>query len=375
MEKTTAHQFKQLIEASKRVLITTGKQTTGDGLASALALFLILKKLNKNAEIVVDGFEAPAAYRFLPELNQIKPAVKRLKKYLISLDISQTGIEDLAYDIQNDQLRIHLTPQRGVFNPNDLQFQTSEFSFDLIITVAANDLESLGNLYDYHRDLFFQIPVINIDSSVNNDNFGHLNLIDITATSAAEIIYKLLKELEIEVLDTNIANCLLTGMIAATRSFKSATVTPQSLAIAGELINLGADRQQIVNHLYQTKTIPILKLWGKILSRLTSLPDKKLIWSKLDLHDFTETSCSPKDIHGVIDELIATSPVAEVVVLFYQMEINSTKVIVHAEGLKNALNLTRKYFPTGDKNNAYLEINKSLDLAENEIIEHLKKQL
>ena len=274
MTQEIPKQIQQLIETSKRILITTSHQFSGDDLASAVALFLILNKLNKNAEIVIDSFELPQEFGFLPEVRNIKPNVKKLKKYLINLNISQTGIEELAYDIEGDNLRIHFSPKKGVLTPEDLTFNTSEFSFDLIFTVGAADLESLGTLYDHHRDLFYQIPVINIDNSPSNDSFGHINLIDVTATSSAEIIYNLIKNLQLPVLDEKISTCLLTGMIAATRSFKTENVTPISLTIASELMNLGANRQEIITKLYQTKTISILKLWGKILTRLQSDPEK-----------------------------------------------------------------------------------------------------
>lgn len=375
MAQEVSKQIIQLMQKGKRVLITTSRQHSGDGLASSLALLLILKKINKYAEVVIDSFEIPAEYQFLPNINEVKAEVKKLKKYIINLDISQSGLDELAYDIKNDNLRIHLSPKRGVFTPADLKFQTSEFAFDLIITVGAADLESLGALYDYHRDLFYQIPVINIDNSIGNDNYGHINLVDITATSSAEIIYQLIKDSESQMLDSKIATCLLTGMIAATRSFKSENVSPKSLTVASELIYLGANRQEIVTKLYQTKTIPTLKLWGKILSRLQSDQEKRLIWSKLDPHDFTDTDTNEKFIYGVVEELIAASPLAEVVVLFYQSGNSRTKVILHAQGLKNALSLVRQHSPSGNKDIAYFTVDQSLDKTEAEIINHLKTQL
>jgi len=375
MAQETPKQVLKLIQDSRRVLITTRRQFSGDGLACALALFLILKKFSKNSEIIIDSFQLPPEYQFLPEINEVKAEVKKLKRYIINLDISQTGLEELAYDIKGDNLRIHLSPQKGVFTPADLKFQTSEFAFDLIFVIGAADLESLGALYDFHRDLFYQIPVINIDNSLNNDNFGHINLTDITATSCAEIIYNLIKELKLDILDNKIATCLLTGMISATRSFKTENVTPASLTIAGELMNLGANRQEIVTKLYQTKTIPLLKLWGKILSRLQSIPEKKIIWSKVDLHDFTETMANPNHLLNVIDELIATTPLVDAIVIFYQTEPQITRAILYAPGLKNALGLVRKYQPTGNKDYAYFSTFKPLAEAETEIIEHLKSQV
>ena len=64
------------------------------------------------------------------------------------------------------------------------------------------------------------------------------------------------------------ATALLAGMIAATNSFQSPQVTPQTLELASQLIVRGADRQKVIESLYRTKDIDTLKNWGKVLSRL-----------------------------------------------------------------------------------------------------------
>ena len=114
---------------------------------------------------------------------------------------------------------------------------------------------------------------------------------------------------------------------------------------------------------------------GQNFNPFTVRPGKKLVWSKLDLHDFTETASGPKDIKGVVDELIVASPLAEVVVLFYQIDSQNTKIILHTQGPKNALSLVRQYSSEGNKYNAYFSINKNLKEAETEIINHLKSQI
>lgn len=375
MERNISSPIKELIVKSKKILITTRKQFTGDGLASALALLLILQKLNKNAEVVIDNFKLPDNLKFLPEAGRVKNEVKRLKKFIINLDISQTGVEALNYDIQGNNLRIHLTPKFGVFTPEDLKFETSQFTFDLIITVDAPELEGLGKLYDHHRDIFYQIPVINIDHSANNEQYGHVNLVDLTAASTAEIVFALAADLGANLLDQKIATCLLAGLISKTKSFKTNQVTPRALTIAGELINLGANRKEIVAHLYQTKTIATLKLWGKILSRLQADPALKIVWSKLDLHDFTEAGATEKDLAGVAEELITSSPLAQIVVLFFQLGLNQTKVLLHTQNLSNALVLTREFNSSGDKKNASFVVNEGLEQTEQLVLNSLKKQI
>ncbi len=369
MARETEEQIKELISKSKKILITTKAKPTGDGLASCLALKRALSKINKNAEVIIDNFTMPQEYSFLPDIFEIKTEVIKLKKFTINLDISQTGIDELSYDLEGNNLKIYLSPKRGVFTADDLKFQTSQFAYDLIFTLATSDLESLGKLYDHHRDFFYQIPVINIDNSPANEQYGHVNLVDITATSVAEILYRLISEWPEKIIDEPLATSLLTGIIAATRSFKTANVTPNSLTLASQLIELGAKRQEIITHLYQTKTINTLKLWGRILARLQSYPQYKLIWSKLNPYDFTESGAQESEVSGVIDNLIAMSPLAEIIILFYQTSLNETKIIARSLGTTSILNLTRTFTPQGDKGEVFFILNKNLEEAEKEVTE------
>jgi len=368
-------QIKNYLMQSKKVLITSRREITGDGLCSALSLLHILRKLNKNADIIIDGFKAPQNFNFLQGLDQIKSEAKKIKKSIISLDISQTGLENLHYDIKDQTLRIHLTPKQGNFQAEDLNFKVSEFAYDLIITVDAPQIEDLGNLYDHHRDLFYQIPLINFDHSPTNEQYGHFNLIDITAASTTQIIYQMIKKLDLDVIDLSVADSLLAGLISKTKSFKTPQVTPEALTVAGELISLGADRKKIVSQLFQTKTISSLKLWGKILSRLETDPDYKMVWSRLDRHDFTDSKAGEQDISGVIEELILTNPQAEIVVLFYQTDPGQTKILLHSDKNQNALNLAKSFNPLGNQTSVSFKVEKELAEAEAAVLSKIKAQI
>ena len=375
MKENQTQQLKEQILKSHKILITTKRSPTGDGLATSLALFLLFKKLNKNSDIIIDGFVINDNYSFLPEIKNIKPQISTIKKFTLNINIAQTGLEDLAYDIQGSNLKIYLSPKQGEFEPEDIKLETGEFSYDLIIAVDTPELEALGKLYDYHRDIFFKLPLINIDHHLTNEQYGHLNIIDITASSASEIVFELGKNLLPEGIDSAIATCLLTGLIDKTKSFKSAGVTPRSLSIASELMKLGANRKEIVSKLYQTKTISMLKLWGKILSRLQSDNDLKIAWSKADLSDFTESGANFKDVPGIAEELITSSPQAEIVVLFYQTNLEEIKVMVYSQGSISTLALAKAFSPIGDKTQGYFSIHGNLNEIEKQVITEIKTQL
>lgn len=142
-------------------------------------------------------------------------------------------------------------PEGGNFKDSDVSTGSEGYKYDLVITLGAANLESLGKVFTNHRDFFFQTPIINVDRSLLNENFGQLNIVESSLTSLAELSYRLLKNN----LDKDIMTALLAGMITATNSFQSPQTTPETLELASQLIIKGADRVAIIEELYRTKDI------------------------------------------------------------------------------------------------------------------------
>lgn len=171
-----------------------------------------------------------------------------------------------------------------------------------------------------NAEFFFAVPIISVDHQAKHTRFGQVNLVDVTAASNAEIAFELIRALGFNVLDDQVATSLLTGIIAKTKSFQAPSVTPRSLAVASHLISAGAKREEIIDHLYQSKSIASLKLWGRALARLQSDSDDRLVWSLLSEQDFVKSGASPEDLPGAIDELITNVPSAEMIILLYSRD-------------------------------------------------------
>jgi phosphoesterase RecJ-like protein len=376
MGLSTVQQIFEAIKKSNHNLIAFRKNPNGDTIASALTLALLLKKMDKPVDVVSDGFTLPKNFDFLPEAKKINPSLSNLKKIILSLDLSQNKINDFSYDIKDNKLNIFITPENSLFDEKKISTSTSNFKYDLIFTVDTYDLESLGRVYDENTEFFFNMPVVNIDHSPDNEHFGQINLVEITATSTAEILFNLIESLDSKLLDENIATCLLTGMIVKTKSFKTNQVTPRSLNIASQLIAAGAKREQIIQNLYQTRTLATLKIWGKILARIRNDSGKKLVWSLLEKRDFDELGLKPDCLPDVIDELISNAPEAEIIILFYETAPDQICGLIHTNRNYNALTLTQPFNPVGVKTSAHFYLkDKSLFEAQREVIEKIKERL
>lgn len=379
-------QIFEQIKKAKNILITFNRVWSGDAVASALALYQVLKKLDKNVDIAAEKFGQGDLYNFLPGYSNIQNSLDNLRKFIITLDISDAKVDKIKYKLEENTLDFIISPRDGFFTHDDIKSRSGDFKFDLIITLDTPDLESLGSIYDNDTEFFYQVPIINIDHNSNNEEYGQINQVELTAIATTEIIFNLLNDYSRDLIDENIATCLLAGIISKTKSFKTQNITPQSLSISSQLVSLGARREEIVTKLYRSRSLNVLKLWGRVLAKLKSSLDNKLVWSTLSQHDFAKTGTGENDLDEVIDELIINIPQAKIVALIYESElkekdeiIKATNALIYSVKNIDSLALTKKWEPIGTKYLAKITLPGTMEINEREIIttieENLKKLL
>jgi nanoRNase/pAp phosphatase (c-di-AMP/oligoRNAs hydrolase) len=371
-------QLAKAIEESRHVLVLFSTINDGDAIASALALKLFIEKQHKQVDIAASGFMLPKNYRFLPAAETIRAELAHLQKFIIKVDVSRSPIETLSYDIKDNTLSIYLTPKHGLITKNELRTAQSTFKYDLVITLNTPDLESLGSIFYNNTDLFYRTSIVNIDRLPSNERYGQINVVDLTATSTSEIIYKTLKQIGEQYIDVNTATALLTGMTIATNSFKNPNITPLTLQIASQLVNTGADREKVVQNLYRTRTISTLKLWGQALTHLQHDAKLGLVWTTLTHEDFTRSGAAMEDLTGITEEIISNSPEARIIMVLYEADdIDGKKVIkgtVTTEKNNDAILLLKPLKPEGNKKQAiFTMVDKTLTQTEAIAIEVIKE--
>ncbi len=311
-------QIQHLLDESKHILVTFRKDGSGDAIASAIALSLFLQKQNKHVDIVVDHFALPKKFSFLPSVNHIKSQFPHLQKFIITMDLKESGVEELSYDIKDNKLQVFITPKTGSLSREQVQTAQSEFRYDLIITLDTADLHSLGALTEMNTSLFYALPIINIDYKPNNERYGQINMVSLPSTSTSEVVAELLRKMNETDINADIATALLTGMISNTNSFKTKDIKPNTLALASRLIGMGADRDHIIQELYRTKTLSSLKLWGIALAHLEFDSTLGLASITITREDFARTSATEHDLYDIIDELIGNSPEAKLILILHE---------------------------------------------------------
>jgi len=375
MALNETQQVTEAIKKSHHILITFRKDFTIDAVASALALYLVLKKQEKLVDIICSDFKLPDSLKFLPTTKNIKDNFSTLQKFVINLDTTKNKVDEFSYDLKKDKLKIYITPKSGSFEQKNIKAESSEYKYDLVIALDTPDLESLGKIYRNFTEFFYNTSIINIDHKAENEHFGQINLTNMNAVATAEILFNLINEIDRNLIDSEVATCLMTGLISKTRSFKTNNVTPKTLEVASQLLSAEADRDAIIKSLYRSRSLTTLNLWGRVLARLKNDGNNKLVWSLLTENDFVEAQASHNDLPDVIDELISFIPGVEVVVLIYQLG-GKNCVMVHTLKNHNALYLTSSFNPDGSKNLAeFCLTEKTLLEAEKQIIKKIKERL
>ena len=368
-----AEQFFRQINDSRKLAVTFNKNWSGDSLATGLALAQLLLKLGKEITLAADPANQQQQLSWLPFFPFIQPVLDGAKYFIISLDTSQTKIKDLKYHLSPEQLDIIIAPEYGYLSPHHLSTQAGEFPYQAVVVLGCPDLDSLGAPYQDQPELFQQTALINLDYGADNEAYGQINLIDVKSSSVSELVWQLFAD-QTELIDADIATCLLTGIISATNNFKNNNLSPQTLAAAAELIRLGARREDIIDRLYRSKKIDTLKLWGSGLANLAISGNQKLAWTFFDYQAIKDAKLKRHDLINLVEELIANLPTLEVVIIFVDKGPVTTALLY---SLKNfdALALTKNYQGQGNKKLAQIVINRPLAAAIEEFVPALNREL
>ncbi|MFC1599454.1 bifunctional oligoribonuclease/PAP phosphatase NrnA [Patescibacteria group bacterium] len=307
-------QIVELLKNSEKILILPSAPPDGDSIGSALALFHVLKKMGKEATVVCSD-PVPEVLDFLPTTNVIDDQLATSNDFIVTLDCSKAKIDTIKTDVEDNKVNIIITPKQGSIGEKEVSFNYGPSKYDLIVTVDTGDLEQLGKLYEHNAGLFTQLPVINIDHHVSNTQFGKINYVDIMASSTTEMLVPIIEDLGEDLIDEDVATLLLAGIITDTGSFQNANTSPKAFASAAHLLSYGARQQEIIQHVYKTKNLTMLKLWGRVLTKIQFDPLYRIVWSTISQQDFTQTNSNPDETGDIIDELMTNAPGADVVML------------------------------------------------------------
>ncbi len=255
------------LKNSQQVLLATHSNPDGDAIGSLIAMGLALASIDKKITLHVES-PIPAVYRFLP-------AVDRVIRKIHSID-----------------------------------------AYDTAVILDCGDMQRIGKA----AGLIGRIPnTINIDHHFTNSGFGVLQKIDPTACATAEIVYRIIKQMDIPI-SRDIAVAIYSGILTDTGSFRFANTNQAAFAICEEMVELGVKPYHIAQYVYGTYSLGRIKLLNLALDSIEISPNGRLSMMTVTREMLSETKTQPEDADGLIN---------------YARRIEDVKMAVLIQEIKN----------------------------------------
>ena len=246
------------LRQADKLLLTTHENPDGDALGSLLATHQILTLLGKDSLMFMaaDEFPLPAEYRHM----------------------------DFT----------------GVLNqpPDDVDERTVVFLDCGNIDRMPVDFLQQGDLH-----------ILNIDHHHDNTRFGTVNLVVPDASCTAEIVFRISKELGVEITPP-IGEALYVALVTDTGRFMYENTTSEAHRMAAELIELGVDVHSVYRRLYEDLPFGRLQLLARALGRVSRHDDGALTVTYLTREDYEQTGSLETDSEGIVDHIRAVEGTA-----------------------------------------------------------------
>ncbi len=268
---------KQLVERIKQaqnVLVTVSKNPTVDQLAAAIGLTLALNHIGKHGTAVFSG-QVPSTLEFLRPEETLEKNTDSLRDFIIALDKSKA--DKLRYKVEDNVVRIFITPYRASISDKDLQFSQGDFNVEVVIALGVDNQQDLDEAITAHGRILHDATVATVNTHAGSE-LGSIGWFDEQASSLSEMVVGLIGELDQKALDNQMATALLTGIVAATERFRNEKTSPRTMSVSAELMGLGADQQLVASKLEAPVTEPTSspeENQSQSDEKKSSLPDSK----------------------------------------------------------------------------------------------------
>ncbi len=255
MSSSTVTAFAQALleraRGSRRVLVTGPRDVDGDSVGACLALARVLAE-RSGAEVVVAA-DVGWRYRDLPGADACVP------------DARISGDFELAVVLDGDRRRLsdEIAP---------------------IFAAAAHQA-----VIDHHR-------------STSADAYD-LALVDASSASTAELVHAVLDAWQVTI-DADLACWLLTGVAYDTGGFRHTNTSPETLRLAADLVEAGADYSPVVVRTACERRKAGLLLLGHALHNATFHTEDRLVIGVVRRAKLAAVGAESGDLDFIVDQLL-----------------------------------------------------------------------
>jgi bifunctional oligoribonuclease and PAP phosphatase NrnA len=310
------------LRGAGRVTAICHESPDADTLGAAIALRIVAERMGKQAEVVAAD-PVPPSLAFMPRISEVR--------------------------------------DRPALEPD-------------VAVVVDGPLDRTGAIARECGDWLARATVVNIDHHVSNDGSGAAAaFVDAQAAATCEMVALLLPDLGIS-LDLELATALMAGIVQDTHTFAHPNATPRTLRVAADLIDAGAPLSLIHRAIYADKPFSTIALWGRILAGVEQLHDGRIVHASMSLAMMAEVGVDASAADGLID-LLASTKLADVTVLFKEVDPGEVRVSVRTSARADAVAITQAFGGGGHARAAGCTVRRPLPEARQAVLEECEREI
>jgi len=246
MDPNQKQQVVERLKTANNVLITVSSNPTVDQLAACIGFTLLMNKLGKHATAVFSG-AIPSTLEFLQPEKTIESNTDSLRDFIIALDKSKA--DKLRYKVEDEVVRIFITPYRTSLSEKDLEFSQGDFNVDAVLAIGVANKEAIDQAIVAHGRILHDATVMTVMNGPAPSDVGSINWHDPSASSLSEMLVSITESFGSGLLDPQMATSFLTGIVAETERFSNDKTSPKVMTMSAQLMAAGANQQLIATKL------------------------------------------------------------------------------------------------------------------------------
>lgn len=299
-------------------LVTSHARPDGDAVGSILALWMTLKQMGKQAEMMLYDC-VPMIYRTLPDACRIRTA---------------------------PSLSNSFHPQAVVLLECD--------------SVARSRLRGIDKSF-----------LINIDHHATGRSFADVNWIHTEASAVAELVYRLAVSAGVSI-SPEMATCLYTALLSDTGSFCYAGTNARTFELARDLVKLGACPARIAQDVYFSNPASKMRLLGAALTTLKR--EGRIAWLWVTHSDMVRLGAAEEDCEGIVNYAIGISGV-DVAVFLRELPDHRVRLSLRSKNNVNVAEVAERFGGGGHENASGCTLEGPLHSATDRALDALRSHL
>lgn len=233
-------------------------QATFDAVAAALAFQLAAQEAGKSVEVVCEE-PMRVEYSHLIGIDRIRQEVGN-RDMVISFAYSEDQVDKVSYNVDDENKRFELViaPKNGAqpLDPSTVEFRRSGLTADVVLLFGFHGFDELGEYYQKEKYVIDSAYSVAFTQSAISP-FAKLHVtLQPDQYSYSEIMYFLIRQLQLAEVKDDLATNLLSGIEYATDRFMSASLSARTFETIANLMRRGA-RRLPQNPAFQYLNMPI----------------------------------------------------------------------------------------------------------------------